>query len=550
MNKLVLALALFAAPLTAFADEARLPFNPFEKAEKGDWCVATGTFKREGAGEQKTACASYARITKVDGDEVVLSEQVQVGAVETATRKFSKKEAPTVVAYFDLKEGEVSSVKVEDDKRKVCDKELACKKLTFVWKHDHSEDEVTAWLSTEVKAGGLVAFNLKGTLKGKVELATSIKMECGGCGTANDKTMGDSPDELLDAELLGEPDEALALPFDPFAKGKVGDWTALRVDNEAEGRTESGVLHFEVARLKKDAIELEATMKRVGRGGRDDSSTIKIERDKPLNVLEYVSLLVKGRRHQGDKVAVKGLKVVDDKRTVADHEFACKKVTFSFKEHSDLNVKVKLWLSPDVKGMGFVAAEIRAKRRDENLKMDLEVVGFGGDDKTEWGRTAEQAARKKKNAEKAVELFWKDAPVGSVYETKTVTDMTKPVAMKTEMTMKQTLKAKDDDGYTLTTVMTAGGTEMPGNDTTIEWPKAGGAEARDDVKSEKLDDEDVKVDGKAYTCQHWKTETEAAGVKSVVESWMYKGIVLKMKMKNDNMTMTMKCTKLEKKGDE
>ena len=154
-----------------------------------------------------------------------------------------------------------------------------------------------------------------------------------------------------------------------------------------------------------------------------------------------------------------------------------------------------------------------------------------------------------KPADKAAEakLFWKEAGVGSVYETKTVTDMTKPMAMKSESTMKQTLKAKDDKGYTLTNEMTAAGAAMPASDATAEWPKTGGEAAKTDAKTKKIGDEDVKVGDKSYKCEHWQTESEAAGVKSVTDSWMWDGLVVKMNMKNENMTMTMEATKIEKK---
>ncbi len=398
MKKLVVALPLIVlsvlAPLAAHAEEARLPFNPFEKAQKGDWCIATGTFKREGAGENKVPCASYARVVKVENDEVTVSEQVQVGAVEKASKKFSTKQAPTVAAFFDLKEGEVSNVKVEDEKRSICGKELACKKLTFTWKHDHSVDEVTAWLSPDVKAGGLAAFKLSGHLKAKVELATQIKLECAGCGTGNDKTMGESPEDILDADLLGEADEALEMPFQPFDKSKTGDWTAVRVEADMGGRVEVGVVNFEVVKAKKDSIELEVTMKRGPGAG--DTNQIKLDRSKPLTVLEYASMIVKGRApHGNEKVHVTGLKIVEDKRTVGEREFACKKISFSFKEH-DSTIKVKLWVSPDSKGLGLVGGEVRAKRRGEDMKFDIELGGFGDDDKTEWGKTAEQLSKKKR----------------------------------------------------------------------------------------------------------------------------------------------------------
>ncbi len=146
-----------------------------------------------------------------------------------------------------------------------------------------------------------------------------------------------------------------------------------------------------------------------------------------------------------------------------------------------------------------------------------------------------------------VKIFWKDAGVGSVVEMKTLTDMTKPMAMKTESSMKQTLKAKDDKGYTLSTEMTAGGQTMPASETTVEWPKTGGEAGKTDAKNKKIGDEDVKVGDKTYKCEHWQTESETAGVKSVIDSWTHEGLAIKSVMKNDNMTSTTEVTKIEKK---
>src|SRR5689334_4017222 len=123
MKKHLVAIALAAAalaPAVARADDPKLPFNPFEKAQKGDWCVLTGTFRREGASEPKVSASTYARVMKVDGDKVTVAEAAQVGAVENASKTFSTKNAPTVIEFFDLKEGKIEGFKVEDDKRKVC----------------------------------------------------------------------------------------------------------------------------------------------------------------------------------------------------------------------------------------------------------------------------------------------------------------------------------------------------------------------------------------------------------------------------------------------
>jgi len=388
--------AVLLAPLAARAEDQKLPFNPYEKAQKGDWCILTGTFKREGAGEGKMSCANFARVTNVEGDKVSVEEQSQVGAIEKAAKTFSTKETPTIASYFDLKGGTVENVAVADDKRKICDKDLACKKLTFSWKHDGANDEISAWLSPEVKCG-LAAFTLKGSIKGKdkVELETQIKMECAGCGNGDKKDMGDAPDDLLDPDMLAAPEEACDLPFHPLAKAKKGDWCAIRMEANFGGQSEIAIANFEVTKVGKETIEVEMTSKRDGRGGGGETQKLSFDATKTPNAMVYLGLLIKGSTPSGDVPKVSNVKIVDDKKTVGDHEFACKRMSFSFSEHGS-NIRVKMWLSPDVKGMGLVACEIKAKERGADISIDIELGGYGDEDKTEWGKTAEQLSKKKK----------------------------------------------------------------------------------------------------------------------------------------------------------
>lgn len=151
----------------------------------------------------------------------------------------------------------------------------------------------------------------------------------------------------------------------------------------------------------------------------------------------------------------------------------------------------------------------------------------------------------------ANEIFWKDAGVGSVYESHMVNDMKKPAEMKMESTTTQTLKAKDDKGYTLSgeskTTMMGNTTTTPMPDQTIPWPTTGGETAKSDAKVQDLGEETVKAAGSDYKCKHYKTEMDMGGVKGTTESWMYKGLVVKSVTTSENGTMTMEMTKLEKK---
>ncbi len=84
-------------------------------------------------------------------------------------------------------------------------------------------------------------------------------------------------------------------------------------------------------------------------------------------------------------------------------EFSCQKVTFKIEDKGS-KVKVKLWVSPEVKGASFVAAEIRVAVQGQEVSIDMETGGFGNGDTAEWGKTADdllkaEKEKKKKNAD-------------------------------------------------------------------------------------------------------------------------------------------------------
>jgi hypothetical protein len=151
-------------------------------------------------------------------------------------------------------------------------------------------------------------------------------------------------------------------------------------------------------------------------------------------------------------------------------------------------------------------------------------------------------------AKTAVESFWKDVGLGTVAQYSMVTDMQKPMKMKTEMTQTKTLSTKDDKGYALKVVTTANGAAMPAQEEKGEWMAPAGTASGSPANAPKdLGNEKLKVGAGEFDCKHWQTVADMAGVKTTTDTWMYKNLLVKMMMKNDNMTSTSELTKLDKK---
>jgi hypothetical protein len=393
MKKLALTLILLA-PFAARADDTKLPFNPYEKAEKGDWAILTGTLRAKGSGE-KTKLATYSRVLAADGDNVRVSEQSQAGAVDKSARSFSKKEAPSIMHYFALEEGKISETKIADEEREVCGKKLATKKLTFKWTKDNEVNEVAAWLSPEVR-GGLAAMEMRSTGGHGAEpresggpLETAWKLSLGGCGTAEKKEMGESPEDLLEDAMLGEPDETSELPFNPVANAKEGDWAAYKFTLDDGEHSQVMVMDYEVTAATKTAVTLAQT---VHDKGRAEKREVELSRTKLPLAGEFVRRIFKDT---SEELPVSHVKLATEKHTVSDREFECQKLSFTINDRT-ARLKVKLWLSADVKAPAIVALEIKGNEHGRDVGATFELGGYGSEDKTEWGKTAEQLTKKKR----------------------------------------------------------------------------------------------------------------------------------------------------------
>jgi hypothetical protein len=91
---------------------------------------------------------------------------------------------------------------------------------------------------------------------------------------------------------------------------------------------------------------------------------------------------------------VRSVEVVAEKKTVLEHEFACKKITFKAVKGERL-ARGTLWLSPEVKGSGMVGLRLEMDLENkETAVVAWDLAGHGSADKTLLGETLEDLKKK------------------------------------------------------------------------------------------------------------------------------------------------------------
>jgi hypothetical protein len=180
------------------------------------------------------------------------------------------------------------------------------------------------------------------------------------------------------------------LPMNPLANAKVGDWSVFRCTIHEHGKpAEKPVLQsWKVVAVDEKEITVEQT-----HAAMEGVKKLVL----PAKEAPTVALFCETEKEQ-----VVELKTVDDKKTVAAREFACKKVTFATYNGENM-IRATFWLSTDVKGSGVVAIRVEAdlaEPKGAKASVDFEVAGFGSKDKTDFGATKaelekELAAEKK-----------------------------------------------------------------------------------------------------------------------------------------------------------
>ncbi len=309
------------------------------------------------------------------------------------------------------------------------------------------------------------------------------------------------------------------LPLNPFTKAKAGDFSVLEGTLKSQTRDEKVRLRWEVVSVLDDAVTVS-----MDRLTTRTKATVEFDPEKAPTLTRFFGF--EGR-------TVSGVQVSDDKREVKDRTFACKKVTFTAGEGRSFQT-VTAWLCADVPASRLVAL---ASEDEYGSRLEVSVTSFGNGHEEAWSALPA--------GEKAEGEFWRDAGIGSVVETRVVTDMKKPVEAKSESVMKQKLKAKDGNGYTLETEFAVGDMTMPATDQVFPWLEKQRAEPPPpDTKVEDLGVEDLKVGTETYRCKHVRTESVADGMKTMTESWTHRGLVIKGVSKNENLTSTIEATRI------
>lgn len=331
--KTTLPLLLLLLATTALAEEpVRFPFSPFEGAKEGDWARYSWELKDGEDHHDGTWIWSVGRVTS---ESLSVKKCFQLNVLinprdlHSETPRFAVDERPALADIFNFsRASKVENLATTDEKRKVGDEDLDCKKLRFTVTDAHSKDDYTVWLSPRVRGIGLVAFTQEIHIPGQ-----NVRRE-----TAEIEAYANADDR--DARL----------PIDVFKDTREGDWTLLRTS-----WTDWKVVTWRVESADEKNVRL-ACGKR----------TVTIDRSRPPTVLELF----------GIPCAQHGLVVRDETFTHEGRTFPCKRV-----DGWNIDGPLRIRICPDVKGPGIV--EVDAS--DGGVLFYLSVLGFGSKDKTEWG---------------------------------------------------------------------------------------------------------------------------------------------------------------------
>lgn len=206
--------------------------------------------------------------------------------------------------------------------------------------------------------------------------------------------------------LLAEepaPGAAPALPMNPFASARVGDWVAANVRRDMVRGNMKQVTHdyvtFKVVAVENGqaAVEVDAVSRRES-GAQDANpkgSFSTDEKNRPA-LADYLRLLYYFEK--GVPTLAGEVGVVEAKRTATGREFAGRKLAWQGAggDRPEMQRKGALWVSADSK-LGLVALVGVRRIGDAAEETGLRVVGFGSAEKTEWGKTMEEARVDEKN---------------------------------------------------------------------------------------------------------------------------------------------------------
>ncbi len=412
MRRLVpLALALLAAALPRglaqeTAEELRSPIAVFANARKGDFETIVARFSSANDPEQGKKLTIVYRIAEVSSETISL--QVEPSDVPKEKRpppfSFDRAKGPDLVELLGGRNLEnVTDLATTDEKRTVAGREFACKKVTFKSKKDldlraHGggtavySHQWTVWLSTEAKGAGIVAVDDAGEVRGGglADDERHFSLEVAGFGTDDKAEWGKLASEIDFSREVEPAPASIPLPFNPFEKARAGDWQTLVQTSRQKGEDAVYrlVITNRVAKVTDDSIEFEYEM-RLGTQTKPDKAAYP---RKEAPALEQYGNLRPGEAQD--------LRVEDAKVTVGERSFDCKKLSYNVRRVSAQGgrravnkMQAALIISPAMPGRGVVRLEVTIVQTGLGPQavegtMTLEVVGYGHDDKVEWGKRA------------------------------------------------------------------------------------------------------------------------------------------------------------------
>jgi hypothetical protein len=195
-----------------------------------------------------------------------------------------------------------------------------------------------------------------------------------------------APDVPIAPDPVTTPPSVHEAPFNPYASVTPGDWVCMIARAKYDG--DAGADALPAVSVWTWTVKDDTT---------DQMASIQLKTNPAIKDLDGSAKLcaragvpkLEGDyfgTQFGDQPASQGT-TEDDKHTLGDKEFACKKVTLS----SD-KVKITAWFCPDVCVNGLVGLSQTAPLNAATETFELELVGFGKKDEVVWGKKPDEAA--------------------------------------------------------------------------------------------------------------------------------------------------------------
>jgi hypothetical protein len=381
-----LAILAVAQPTRGQDKTAKMPSNPWAGARVGDWAAYTDENK-EGDEPAKLGWRTVV-VRKLDGTTVTFTED-ENGSVSES--KADQKEELTTEKCLKVK-AEGTWV---DEKHKVGDHEFACKKLSFTETHEGTKILGDVWIAEEVRAGMVVATlvrivdpsdDKKVLFTGKLEIAGFGSKDAKDWGKTCDEVSAARPEDKKAPETKPDdkkPDDKaeekkpdVKLPFNVWAKARVGDWAVYSVET----------------RDRDEPVKKEWMAYVVEKVGRKTVTVVRTNHGKKEQHVESSAAVVTVKKYidihsTGDWT--------DEKHKVGGREFSCKKIAL-LEGSSKVKWTGEIRLSDEVHAGALVQSTVKMTDGEEKQVFSLvkfQIVGFGSRDKTEWGKTLEEVSK-------------------------------------------------------------------------------------------------------------------------------------------------------------